>query len=144
MQTIGIKPPSSDRAPSPAQSGRSRDVSPLGAGVAAAVAGVGAVLALADISSPLRGPLTLFFLLAAPGAAIGSALRGLDPWGRWICAVAGAVALDLLVAEAMLATHRWSVTGGVATIAVISVVGLVAPVVPARRLLGRAPGRRDS
>jgi hypothetical protein len=112
--------------------------------VAAAVAGVGTVLALADISSPLRGPLTLFFLLAAPGAAIGSALRGLDPWGRWISAVAGAVALDLLVAEAMLATHRWSVTGGVVTIAVISVVGLLAPMVPARRLLGRSPGRRDS
>ncbi|MFD4712993.1 hypothetical protein ACFWN5_25435 [Streptomyces sp. NPDC058430] len=59
--------------------------------------------------------MTLFFLIAAPGAAIGSALRGLDPWGRWISAVAGAFALDLLVAEAMIATHRWSVTGGIVT-----------------------------
>ncbi|MFC9674285.1 hypothetical protein [Streptomyces sp. NPDC056949] len=88
--------------------------------------------------------MTLFFLTAAPGAAIGSALRGLGPWGRWISAVAGAFALDLLVAEAMIATHRWSVTGGIVTIAVISVAGLLAPMVPARRLPGRAPGRRDS
>ncbi|MEU6659191.1 hypothetical protein [Streptomyces sp. NPDC046821] len=109
-----------------------------------AVAGAGAALALADVPSPLRGPLTLFFLIAAPGAAIGSALRGLDPWGRWISAVAGAVAFDMLVAEAMLALHRWSVTGGIVVITALSVVGLIAPPPPARRPPGRAPGRRES
>ncbi|MGN5378201.1 hypothetical protein ACQ4WX_13400 [Streptomyces lasalocidi] len=39
-------------------------------GAATAVAAVGALLALTDSGSPLRGPCTLFFLLAAP-AAVG-------------------------------------------------------------------------
>ena len=63
------------------------------------------MLALADSDSPLRGPFTLFFLLAAPGAAIGAALRGLEPFGRIVTSRSRArSSVNLLVAQGMLAT----------------------------------------
>lgn len=107
MQTIGIKPSSSDGLQLLA-----------GAGAVAGVAGL--VLALSHAGSPLRGPLALFFLLAAPGAAFAAALRGLDPWARVLTSVAGAVAVVMLVTQGMLAVHRWSVDGGVIAVAVLS------------------------
>jgi len=143
MQTIRINPPSSGGEPgAERRSGQDpgRDLFPLLTGVAVAVAGIGAVLALTDVDSPLRGPFTLFFLLAAPGAAVGAALRGLDPFARTVVSVAGAIAVDLLVAQGMLAVHRWSVRGGVAAVTVISFLVLLLVLV--RRLRGRTARRR--
>ncbi|MEU9364521.1 hypothetical protein AB0D78_30530 [Streptomyces avermitilis] len=143
MQAIRIKTPSTDSAQPSGQGpgqGPGRDLSPLLAGAATAVAGVGAVLALADVDSPLRGPFTLFFLLAAPSVAIGAALRGLEPFGRVLVSVAGAVAVDMLVAQGMLAVHRWSVHGGIAAVTAIS--SLVLLLVLVRRLRGRTARRR--
>ncbi|MFG2476920.1 hypothetical protein [Streptomyces fagopyri] len=111
-------------------------------GVAVAVAGVGAALALTGVDSALRGPFTLFFLLAAPAAAIGAALRGLDPFARTVVSVAGAIAVDLLVAESMLAVHRWSVPGGIVAVTAISCLVLLPVLV--RRLRGRTARRRTS
>ncbi|TGA98781.1 hypothetical protein [Streptomyces sp. MZ04] len=143
MQTIRIKAPSSDTGPGARQRpSRHGDLLALLGGAAVAVGAVGAMLALTDIDSPLRGPFTLFFLLAAPGAAIGAALRGLDPWGRIVASVSGAVAVNLLVAQAMLALHMWSVRGGVAAVTVIG--SLIFLLVLVRRLRGRAPRRRTS
>ncbi|QMV12258.1 hypothetical protein GJU35_10420 [Streptomyces lincolnensis] len=104
------------------------------------MAGGGALLALADADSPLRAPLTLFFLLAAPAAAIAAALRGLDPFGRLLTAVAGSVVLNMLVAQGMLATHRWSVRGGIVAVTALSALILV--LVSVRRLRGRTAGRQ--
>lgn len=95
------------------------------AGAAVGIAAIGAALALADVHSPLRAPFTLFFLLAAPALAIGSALRGLDAPIRPVLAVAGALALDLLVAQAMLALRLWSARGGVAAVGCLSLLILV-------------------
>ncbi|MEV8316816.1 hypothetical protein AB0Q95_21875 [Streptomyces sp. NPDC059900] len=143
MQTIRIKAPSSDTARGPSDPPiRHEDALPLLAGTAVAVAAVGAMLALTDIASPLRAPFTLFFLLAAPGAAIAAALRGLEPWGRILASVSGAVAVNLLVAQAMLALHIWSVRGGVAAITVIG--SLIYLLVLVRRLRRRTPTRRTS
>lgn len=108
--------------------------------MAVVVAAAGALLALADTDSPLRGPFTLFFLLAAPGAAIGATLCGLEPFGRTVTSIAGALALNLLVAEGMLATRSWSVRGGIVAVAAIS--SLVLLLVLLRRLRGRAERRR--
>lgn len=137
MQTIRIKPSSSE-PPSPGDAGRPRQgpeggLKPLLAGVAVVVAATGAALALADTDSPLRGPLTLFFLLAAPGAAVGAALRGLEPFGRAVASIAGPIALNLLVAQGMLATHTWSVRGGVVAVAAISSLVLLLVLVPRPR-----------
>lgn len=119
MQTLGIK------STSTADTGRTRpgpgrDLSALLAGAAVALGAVGAVLALADSGSPLRGPFALFFLFSAPAAAIAAVLRGLDPFARVLVAVAGAVVVDMLVAQGMLAVHRWSVDGGIIAVAAIS------------------------
>lgn len=103
-----------------ARPGPGRDLPPLLAGAAVAVGVAGAVLALAGSDSPLRGPFTLFFLLAAPTAALSAALRGLDLFGRVLASVAGAVVVDMLVAQGMLAVHRWSVDGGIIAVTVLS------------------------
>jgi hypothetical protein len=118
------------------------DLSPLLAGAATAVAGCGALLALVDSDSPLRGPFTLFFLLAAPAAAIAAALRGLEPFGRLISAVAGSVVVNMLVAQGMLATHRWSVRGGIVVVTAIS--ALVLLLVLVRRPVSQVPDGRRS
>ncbi|MFB7736918.1 hypothetical protein ACFC08_21510 [Streptomyces sp. NPDC056112] len=141
MQTIRIKTastPGTQRA----RPGPGRDLSPLLAGAATAVGGIGALLALTGSNSPLRGPLTLFFLLAAPAAAIAAALRGLDPFGRVLVSVAGAVVLDMLVAQGMLAVHRWSVSGGL--LAVTAFSSLVLLLVLVRRQRGRTARRQGS
>ncbi|MFJ4004864.1 hypothetical protein ACIPWL_15635 [Streptomyces sp. NPDC090023] len=108
------------------RAGPGRDLSPLLAGAATGTAACGALLALMDSGSPLRGPCALFFLLAAPALAIALALRGLDPFGRAITALAGAVALDMLVPQAMLTVHRWSVPGGIVAVTVLSLLILLA------------------
>ncbi|CAM5542380.1 hypothetical protein SALBM135S_07873 [Streptomyces alboniger] len=141
MQTIRSKAPTPG-APRPAAEDRARDLLPLFAGAAVAVGGVGAMLALVGLDSPLRGPLTLFFLVAAPGAAIAAALRTLEPWGRAVAAAAGAVAVNILVAQAMLALHIWSVRGGVVAVTVLSALFLLLP--EAGRLRRRAARRRTS
>ncbi|ARZ70892.1 hypothetical protein M1P56_08355 [Streptomyces sp. HU2014] len=112
------------------------------AGAAAAIAGIGAVLALADIGSPLRAPLTLFFLIVAPACAVGAALRGLDPLSRSVVAAGGAVAVDLLIAQTMLALHVWTVRGGVAAVAAVSL--LLFLLAHARRHRGRTERSRTS
>ncbi len=117
-----------------------RETLPLLAGAAVGTGGVGAALALADISSPLRAPFTFFFLLVAPGAAFASLPAGLDPLARAVLALAGSVTVDLLVAEALIALHLWSVRGGVAVVAAISAALFLVP--PARR--GCARGRAAS
>ncbi|MGW5125161.1 hypothetical protein ACWEQ7_14115 [Streptomyces sp. NPDC004069] len=139
MQTIGIKTastPDTQRA----RPGPGRDLSPLLAGAATAVAGIGALLALTDSGSPLRGPLTLFFLLAAPAAAIAAALRGLDPFGRVLVSVAGSVVLDMLVAQGMLAVHRWSVSGGLLAVTAFSSLVLLLVLVRRRGRTARRQG----
>ncbi|MFJ3760350.1 hypothetical protein [Streptomyces sp. NPDC090080] len=136
MQTIRLKtpsPPGEERA----RPGPGRALEPLLAGAATAVAGTGALLALTDSGSPLRGPFTLLLLIGAPAAAIGLALRGLDPFARTLTALAGAVALDMLVAQGMLATHHWSWRGGVVAVTAISVLLLLVRPRPVTRILKR-------
>lgn len=105
---------------------------PLVAGAMLGIGGVGVVLAFADIASSLRAPFTLFFLVVAPASAIAAALRGVDPLSRPVLAVAGAVALDLVVAHVMLALQTWSARGGVVVVGLLSL--LLFLVACARRL----------
>ncbi|WP_258382533.1 hypothetical protein [Streptomyces sp. NTH33] len=141
MQTIRIKTASPQGAER-ARPGPGRDLSPLLAGAATAVGGAGALLALTGSDSVLRGPLTLFLLFAAPAVAIAAALRGLDPFGRALVSVAGAAVLDMLVAQGMLAVHRWSVSGGL--VAVTAFSSLVLLLVLVRRRHGRTASRQGS
>ncbi|MER6733427.1 hypothetical protein [Streptomyces puniciscabiei] len=114
---------------------------PLLAGAVTAVALTGALLALADSTSPLRGPCSLLFLLAAPATALVAALRGLDPFGRVLCALAGSVVVNMLIAQGMLAVHRWSVRGGVVAVTVLSLL-LLLLVVVRERISGKRTQQR--
>lgn len=114
-----------------------RDLRPLLAGAATAVAAFGAMLALTGSDSALRAPLALFFLLAAPAAGIAALLRGLDPFARVLAALAGSVVLNMLVAQGMLATHRWSARGGVVAMAVISALILLPALLRRRKAKGQ-------
>ncbi|MFI6361094.1 hypothetical protein ACIBJF_53530, partial [Streptomyces sp. NPDC050743] len=135
MQTTGIKPPAPDTRRFWQPWGRDL----LLAGAAVAAGGAGAVLAFTDVNSPLRGPFTLFFLLATPTAAIGAALHDLEPASRLVVALAGAFAVNLLVAQAMLAAHRWSPRGGVAAVAALSL--LIFLLLGILRLAGQRKGQ---
>jgi len=128
MQTIRIRTSSRDGAEGTrpgAWRGAERDLSPLLAGAATAVGGFGAILALTGSDSPLRGPFTLFFLLAAPAVAVAAALHGLAPLARVLTALAGSVVVNMLVAQGMLAVHRWSYRGGVVAVTMISALLLL-------------------
>ncbi|KUN00955.1 hypothetical protein AQI95_33375 [Streptomyces yokosukanensis] len=110
------------------------------AGAATAVAAVGALLALTDSASPLRGPCTLLFLLSAPAVAFAAALRGLEPYGRALSALAGSVVVNMLVAQGMLAVHRWSVHGGVVVVTLLSLLLLI-PVILREQISGKCTQR---
>ncbi|SDJ94234.1 hypothetical protein [Streptomyces indicus] len=121
MQTIGND---SDNSSADGRAGEERprggDFGLLFAGAATAVVAAGAFLAFGDFDSPLRGPLTLLLLLGAPSGALAIALGGLQPWGRFVASLAGGAALNLLVAQAMLAMHMWSVRGGMVAVCGLS------------------------
>jgi len=115
---------------------------PLLIGAAFGVGAVGAVLAMADISSPVRAPFTFFFLVVAPAAALASVLRGIDPLSRAVVAIGAAMVVDVLVAQGMLALHLWSIRGGVGVVAAVSAVLFLLP--PAVRAYGRSDRKRTS
>ncbi|MEV4435707.1 hypothetical protein [Streptomyces sp. NPDC049555] len=136
--------PGGDARPGPGRCRRmpAADSLPVTAGAAAVVAAVGGALALADIASPLRAPFTLFYLIVAPAYAVAALLDGLDPLSRAVVATGGALAADLLVAQVMLGLHAWSVRGGVAAVAGMSL--LLFLLAQARRHRGRASRSRAS
>ncbi|GAA5055689.1 hypothetical protein GCM10023259_037880 [Thermocatellispora tengchongensis] len=79
----------------------------------------GAVIALADIDTPLRLVLTPLFLLVVPGAAVVGLLRDRDPLAALSVGAAASLVVNVLLAEAMLLFDAWSPRAGVATIAVL-------------------------
>ncbi|MCG5212673.1 hypothetical protein [Streptosporangium sp. KLBMP 9127] len=81
---------------------------------------MGAVIALADIDTPLRLVLTPLFLLVVPGAAVVGLLRDRDPLAALSVGAAASLVINVLLAEAMLLFDAWTPRAGVATIAVLS------------------------
>jgi len=60
-------------------------------------------LALAGARMPLRTPVVLLFLAAAPTMAVAGLRRGLDASARIFAACAAAIIINVMVAERMLA-----------------------------------------
>ncbi|CAM5347354.1 hypothetical protein AB0M94_15775 [Streptomyces xanthochromogenes] len=100
----------------------SADLLPVLAGAAFAASAVGAALAYADLDSPLRAPLALFYLVAAPAEAAAFALRRLEPLARIVASLSGAVLIDLLTAESMAGLHLWSPRNGVTAVGMVSLL----------------------
>ena len=108
--------------------------------IAAGTAGVGLALTHSDL--PLRGPLVLLFLAAAPAMAVAGLLRGLDTFGRIFAGCAATVVINVLVAETMIAAGAWSPDHGLVAVVVITAV-IAAVQLPLRSRAGRhAPKRR--
>ena len=94
-------------------------------------------LALADASSPLRTPLVMLFLAAAPAMAIAGLLRSLDTFARIFTACAAMVVINVLVAETMLAAGAWSPDGGLIAVVVITALAGAVQLPPVRSMASR-------
>lgn len=93
--------------------------------VLAVACAIGAVLALADVQTPVRMLLTPLFLLVVPGGAVAGLLRDRDPLATLTVGAAASLAVNVLLAEAMLLFDAWSPRAGVATIGVLGFFLLV-------------------
>ncbi|MDP9472229.1 MAG: hypothetical protein M3Q71_16445 [Chloroflexota bacterium] len=81
------------------------------------------ILTFADIESPLRAVISLWFLIACPGMAIVR-LVGVDEMAMELTlAVALSLALDALVAMTMLYVGWWSPKGSLAVLIGVSLTG---------------------
>jgi hypothetical protein len=106
----------------------------LACGAIAAASG-GVVLALADVDTPLRGPLILLSLAAAPAVVVAAWLKSLDMFARIVVACAAAIALNALVAETMLALGTWSPRACLVAVLLVCAAGSVLRSRPVRDAL---------
>jgi len=90
------------------------------AGGVIAAGTAGAVLALADVETPLRVPLVLIFLAGVPALAVASLLGGVDAYARLVVAGSAAIVVNIVVAEAMILSGTWSARTGLVAVALVS------------------------
>ncbi|GII16674.1 hypothetical protein Ppa05_34000 [Planomonospora parontospora subsp. antibiotica] len=88
-------------------------------GALAFACAAGAALALTGTEVFLRSVLVLLFLLLTPAVALIGVLRDRDPLRVITAGIAASVAVNTLLAIAMLSFDAWSPRAGVATIAVV-------------------------
>jgi hypothetical protein len=77
------------------------------------------------LGSPARPAIVFSFLLVCPGLAFVRLLRIQGPLIELTLAIALSIALDVIVAEAMVLTRQWSPELGVTALAGLSVTGAV-------------------
>ena len=90
------------------------------AGGVIAAGTAGAVLALAEVQTPLRVPLVLIFLAGVPALAVASLLGGVDTFARLVVAGSAAIVVNIVVAEAMILSGTWSARTGLVAVALLS------------------------
>ena len=90
------------------------------AGGVIAAGTAGAVLALAEVQTPLRVPLVLIFLAGGPALAVASLLGGVDTFARLVVAGSAAIVINIVVAEAMILSGTWSARTGLVAVALVS------------------------
>jgi hypothetical protein len=93
------------------------------------------VLTLADIDTPVRGPVVFLFLAGAPVAVIAGWMESLDIFARIVVACAAAIALNALVAGTMLELGTWSPRMGLVAVLLICALGSVLRLRPVRDAL---------
>lgn len=98
-----------------------RRVSPAAVVAVAAVAAAGA--ALVGAPDAVRVPLVLGFLLIGPGMAFVPLLDLDDPVAQLTVALGVSLALDLVVAMAMLYAGAWSPVASLVVLAAIALAG---------------------
>jgi hypothetical protein len=93
--------------------------------VAIAAGVIGVLLSLGGVSSPLRAPLVILFLVVAPAAGVSGLLLGLDVYARLVVGGAASLVINLLAAEAFLLAGRWSPRLELAVVAAIAALSMV-------------------
>jgi hypothetical protein len=91
-----------------------------GGRTAAVIAALGTLSAGLAVSAVPGRPWSVAFLLVAPALPAAVLWRAVDPWGRLVLAGTAALVVDAVVAEVMMVTGTWSLTGGIVAVAVIS------------------------
>jgi uncharacterized membrane protein len=81
------------------------------------------VLVVADIHSPIRPVVALWFLLICPGMAIIRLLKLNDPSSEWVLAAATSLGLDALVSIVMLYAGFWYPAYGLLILSAVTIVG---------------------
>jgi hypothetical protein len=92
----------------------------LGRVSTAVVTVVSAVLIAANSHGPFGQLVTVAFVVLTPAFAISGLLPDMDGFVIAIVAAAGAIAINALVAQTMLALNAWSPFAGVVAVGVIS------------------------
>jgi hypothetical protein len=82
------------------------------------------VVTIGDLDFPLRPLLAFWFLLVCPGMAFVRLLRIKEGFAVWTLAIALSLALDAIVAGAMLYAGFWSPTTGLLILVGITLVGV--------------------
>jgi hypothetical protein len=108
---------SGDRCPSADRRPRAEEA---GGRITTLIAALGTLSVGLAVSADPGRPWSVAFLLIAPAAPAAVLWRAVDLWVRLVLAGAVAVIVDGLVAEVMLVTQTWSLSGGIAAVAVIS------------------------
>ncbi|CAA9570966.1 MAG: hypothetical protein AVDCRST_MAG49-3609 [uncultured Thermomicrobiales bacterium] len=81
------------------------------------------ILTFADVESPVRSAVSLWFLIACPGMAVVRLIGVGETAVELTLAVALSLALDTLVAMVMLYAGMWSPEGSLAVLIGVSLVG---------------------
>jgi len=107
---------------------QSTQAPPVGdAAVAALAAVVFGALASASIvigaDDAAGRALLVILLLVAPGIAVAATLPTLEPLGRLVCGLAGALVVNAAVAQTLLSLAVWSTAIGAVAVGVLSVAG---------------------
>jgi hypothetical protein len=86
-----------------------------------------------DVQGPLRFVVAFWFLLVCPGMALVPLMRLRDRIAEWTLAIALSLALDALVAGAMVFFGAWSPERGLIILVAVSLIGALLQVVSAQR-----------
>ncbi len=107
--------------------------SPWVVSILASTAAVGLV-SLVGGDSPVRHVVALWFLFTCPGMALVPLLEIDDPVFEWSLIVATSLAVDAIVAVAMVYADVWSPMSGLLVIMLLTLLGaLVQSILPAYR-----------
>ncbi|WP_020674173.1 hypothetical protein [Amycolatopsis nigrescens] len=104
--------------------------------------GLTGLLAVFDLSGPLRLAVTVAFFALVPGWAVLANFGPGTGSTTWALAVALSVAVDLIIAQVMLLTGAWSPATASVCLLSVSAVLLVVRLVPVRFSRADAGGGR--
>jgi uncharacterized membrane protein len=99
---------------------------PLVIAVSALAAGT---LTLIQAVTPLRAAVGFWFLLVCPGMAYVRLLRVKAVFFEWVLAIALSIAIDTIIAQALLVAGNWSSRLALIVVIAVSLIGVAVQMV---------------